>query len=110
MIPGPGANAMAPSTLTQQQIADLYFIEHRAKLLDLAAFMDRAERGGAGGRGEDIRLATFRRAIALLTDGKPDRAKRILELMSDPTTDPIPAAPTKGAIGVWPGHTPGGRA
>ena len=39
-------------------------------------------------------------AIPLLIDGKPHRARRILEHLSDPTTDPIPAAPTKAATGA----------
>ena len=30
--------------LTGPQVVDLYFMEHRAKLLDLAAFLDRLDR------------------------------------------------------------------
>ena len=95
--------------LTPTQLADLYFIEHRAKLLDLAALLDRCDRaGGVGGGGanagsEDPRLTLFRRAIPLLVDGRPDRARRILELFSDVTPEPIERAGTKGAIGVWAG-------
>jgi hypothetical protein len=101
-----------PGKLTRQQVADLYFIEHRAKLLDLASFLDRAER--APGEASDVRLEVFRRAIEVLLDGKPDRARRVLEIMSDPTTEPIAKAGVKGAIGVWPEganvETQGGRA
>jgi hypothetical protein len=98
-----------PGKLTRQQVADLYFIEHRAKLLDLASFLDRAER--APGDGDDVRLKVFRRAIEVLLDGKPERARRVLEIMSDPTTEPIDKAGVKGAIGVWPrGANDGGRA
>lgn len=97
--------------LTPTQLADLYFIEHRAKLLDLAALLDRCDRAGGGGGGggganagsEDARLTLFRRAIPLLVDGRPDRARRILELFSDVTPEPIERAGTKGAIGVWAG-------
>lgn len=95
---------MNQTPLTRQQIADLYFVEHRAKLLDIAAFLDRAEKAApTTGAGKDARLAALERALALLTDGKPDRARRVLELLSDPTTVPIVKAGTKGAIGVWPG-------
>ena len=31
---------------TRQQAIDLYFIEHRGQLLDLASFLDRLDRGG----------------------------------------------------------------
>jgi hypothetical protein len=41
-------------------------------------------------------------AIRLLADGKPERARRILELWSDQSTDPIERAPMKGAIGAVP--------
>lgn len=89
-----------PGTLTRQQVADQYFIEHRAKLLDLASFLDRVER--APGDANDVRLDVFRRAIEVLLDGEGDRARRVLEIMSDPTTEPIAKAGVKGAIGVWP--------
>jgi len=44
--------------------------------------------------------------VAVLGDGQPERARRILELLSDPTLEPIPAAPTKGAAGAWNGAKP----
>ncbi len=101
---------MNKPSLSPQQVADLYFIEHRAKLLDVASFLDRAERGPKDANAaEDVRLATMKRAIALLIDGKAERARRVLELLSDPTEAPIDKAGTKGAIGVWPGARPENR-
>jgi hypothetical protein len=32
--------------MTRQQVLDLYFMENRAKLIDLAAFLDRLARAG----------------------------------------------------------------
>ncbi len=84
--------------MSESQLADMYFIEHRAKLLDLAAFLDRTERSGAS---SDARLQLFRRAIPILTDNRSERTRRILELFSDPTPEPIERAGTKGAVGVW---------
>jgi len=86
--------------MTRQQLLDLYFMEARAKLIDLAAFMDRVDRGDGDA---DFRMAGFRKALAELDDPKPDRAKRVLLSLSDPTTDPIPAATTKAAAGAYPG-------
>lgn len=94
--------------LPRAQVADRYFLEHRAKLLDLAAFLDRLDRapiepipGAADGPiGEDVRIAALRAAIPMLTDGHPNRTKRILEHLSDPTTDPVPAATTQPAAGA----------
>lgn len=85
-------------------VIDRYFLEHRAKLLDIAAFLDRVERAAprASNDGQDFRHAALLRAIALLLDGKPERARRVLESFSDPTTEPIAKAPMKGATGACP--------
>ncbi len=75
-------------------------MEARSKLIDLAAFLDRVERA----EGEaDFRLNALQQAIRELDTGNADRAKRVLLALSDPTTEPIPAAPGKGAIGAWQG-------
>lgn len=89
-------------TLTRSQVIDMYFMEHRAKVIDVAAFLDRVDRAKDDAKGEDFRLSAFRDSINLLLDGKPNRARRVLELLSDPTTEPIPKAPMKGALGAYP--------
>jgi hypothetical protein len=86
--------------MTRQQLLDLYFMDARAKLIDIAAFLDRVDRG----EGEpDFRLAAFRKALEELGNGEPARAKNVLMSLSDPTTEPIAKAPGKGACGAWPG-------
>jgi hypothetical protein len=86
--------------MTRQQILDLYFMDARSKLIDIAAFLDRVDRG----EGEsDFRLAEFRKALAELNHGEATRAKSVLMALSDPTTEPLPKAPGKGAVGAWPG-------
>lgn len=88
--------------LPLEQVVDRYFMAQRAKLLDIAAFLDRTERAADGGNAEnDPRLNELRKAIGLLIDGKPQRAKRMLEAFSDPTDKPIYQAPGKGAVGVY---------
>jgi len=78
-------------------------MEHRAKLIDIASFLDRVDRT-APETEEDFRLVALREAAKHLVDGKTDRAKRILELFSDPTMEPLKsAAGMKGAAGTWPG-------
>ncbi|MBE7210661.1 MAG: hypothetical protein INR65_06545 [Gluconacetobacter diazotrophicus] len=79
-------------------------MEARARLVDLAAFLDRVERapGAADGR-----LAALRAAMAEMArrpDGSSDRAKTVLLALSDPTTEPLAAATTKGAAGAWLGE------
>lgn len=79
------------------RVTDLYFMEHRAKLIDVAAFLDRVDR--AGGE-DDFRMRAFREALALLHDGRTERARRVLEHFSDHTDEPINEAPGKGADGA----------
>jgi hypothetical protein len=85
--------------MTRQQVLDLYFMEARAKLIDIAAFLDRVERGGGDG---DFRFTAFNNALLELSRGNAQRAKNVLLSLSDPTTEPIPAATTKAASGAWP--------
>lgn len=84
--------------MKRTDLLDLYFMENRAKLIDLAAFMDRLDRG----EGEaDFRYAAFKEALKELSRGDAERAKHVLLSLSDPTVEPIPVAPGKGAIGAW---------
>ncbi|HUA68681.1 MAG TPA: hypothetical protein VMA13_09040 [Candidatus Saccharimonadales bacterium] len=84
--------------MTKQQVLDLYFLDARHKLIDIAAFLDRTER--AKGK-DDFRLKAFRAAFKQLTGSKTEKAKRVLLAFSDPTTEPIAGAKTKAACGAW---------
>ena len=83
-----------------QELLDLYYLEARAKLVDVAAFLDRLDRAGGV---TDFRLAAFTQALAQLERGRESRVERVLASLSDPTSEPIPAATTKAACGAWPG-------
>ena len=85
--------------MTRQEVLDLYFMDARCKLIDLAAFLDRVERASGD---EDFRIVEFRKAMKEL-EGKTNRAERVLLALSDPTAEPIPAATTKAACGAYPG-------
>jgi len=88
------------SPQTKQQVIDTYFMEHRAKLIDIAAYLDRIDRGQGSDPG-DFRDTAFRKALLLLTDGQSERARRILDSFSDSTTDlPQSADGMKGASGA----------
>ncbi len=84
--------------MTRVQILDLYFIEARSKLVELAAFMDRVERGSGAA---DFRWDAIRQAVRELGSTGGDRARQVLLALSDPTIEPIAAAPGKGAMGAW---------
>lgn len=87
--------------MTRAQVIDAYFMEHRAKLIDVAAFLDRLDRSADSGTGRDFRMVAFQRALDILRDDEPERARRLLEVFSDPTTEPIPAASMQGATGAY---------
>ena len=84
--------------MTRQQVLDLYFLDARHKLIEIAAFMDRVQR--ANGE-EDFRMENFREALNELGKNKTARAEKVLLSFSDPTTEPIAKAPGKGAVGAW---------
>lgn len=100
------------SPLDRSAVIDRYFMEHRAKIIDVAAFLDRVERA-ASATGDplagfdDFRLRSLRAAIEVLLDGQSERARRILELLSDPGEAAIERAPMKGATGAWDGFEGG---
>lgn len=86
---------------TREQVINIYFMEHRAKLLDVAAFMDRLDRSAPTSDQVDFREAALVDAIRILIDGKPQRAKRVLELLSDSTAELTQSAHgMKGASGA----------
>lgn len=85
-------------TMNRCQLLDLYYLEARSKLVDLAAFLDRMDRA----EGEaDFRLTSFWQALNQLQKGQASRAESVLAALSDPTVEPIPAATTKAACGAW---------
>ena len=87
--------------MTRIELLDIYFMEARSKLIDIAAFLDRIDRGTGD---PDFRLEALRRAIKELDSPKPERAKNVLLSLSDPTLEPIAKAPGKGAVGAWQGN------
>lgn len=86
--------------MTRAQVLDLYFMDARCKLIELAAFLDRVDR--AEGE-DDFRIEALREAMKSLAASQPTRATAVLMALSDPTTKPLDAAPGKGACGAWPG-------
>jgi hypothetical protein len=84
--------------MTKQQVLDLYFLDARHKLIELAAFLDRVER--AAGK-DDFRLQSFRHALTKMNGKKTRKVKAALLAFSDPTTTPIARAAGKGACGAY---------
>jgi hypothetical protein len=69
--------------LSADKALDAYFLEARCRLLDVAAILDRIDRGpGAAGVAADPRMQRIRQALAALAEPGPDRAERIQKIFS----------------------------
>ena len=88
--------------LSQRQLIEEYFIEHRTKILDIAAFLDRFDRASAHDAEDDFRMHAFRQALqALLSPGGSSRMYAVQMLLSDPRTDLLEALDRKSAFGAY---------
>ena len=67
--------------LDAPEVLQREFLEIRARLLQVAASLDRLDRAEGSVAG-DPRLAQIHDALAILADGEPDRAERIQLLFS----------------------------
>lgn len=84
--------------MNRKQLLDLYFLDARSRVIDVAAYLDRIERAAGDA---DFRHAALLGALEELSRPGADRAERVLRHLSDPTSQPIPVATTKAACGAW---------
>src|SRR5262245_40144870 len=76
-------DAMTPTPMPAAKALDHFFLEARARLLDVAAILDRVGRGAdAAIAAADPRMAKSREALDLLQDQSGGRAERIQQLFS----------------------------
>ncbi len=61
----------------RKTILDLYFLVVRARLIDIAAFMDRIDRADGD---SDLRYEAFSNALKALNSNQPNRAKEVCDL------------------------------
>lgn len=78
-------------------LVDLQFIDARARVIDVASFLDRMDRHGQSG---DYRVEALKKALLEVLKDEQGRARRVLELLSDHSPEPIPAATIQGAFGA----------
>jgi hypothetical protein len=94
--------------MSATEVVDRYFLENRARLLEVAAFLDRVERCGDAEAGrQDYRYRALRDAIRKLADFEGDATAGLLAALSDPTEAPLASAKgLSGAAGAWKGARP----
>ena len=92
------------SPMTALEILDLYYIENRSRILDIASFLDRIDRyEDADAAKADFRYKAFARVIELLREPGGQRTKSIQIALSDPSTEPLDSAIGLKAWGAWEG-------
>ena len=92
-----------PSVLSGVEVVDRWFLENRARLLEVAAFLDRVDRADDAEAGRrDYRYRALLRVIGILAAGRAGRTVACHEALSDPSDEPIAsAAGLGGATGAW---------
>lgn len=88
--------------MTTQQIVDEYFIENRARLLEIAAFFDRLDRSrDAQDADADFRVRAMREGVRELLSPEAGRVPRVQMIFSDPTAEPREQLDRKAAYGAY---------
>lgn len=72
-----------PIPLSANEVLDREFLLARAKLIELAAILDRIDRA-EGDAADDDRLTRIRQSFELLAGAGPDRAERVQAIFSLP--------------------------
>lgn len=87
--------------MSQKELIDEYFMEYRAQLLSIAAFLDRLERSVNHNAEDDFRLKAFREALEVLTREEPRRAEAIQLILSDRDTTLMDERDQQSAYGAF---------
>lgn len=83
--------------MNKTDILDIYFMDARSKLLDIAAYLDRLDRH----EGEiDFRQQGFLAALTALLEAKDNRAEAVLLALSDHSKQPADKATIQFAYGA----------
>jgi len=72
--------------MPQSELIAEYFMEYRAQLLDVAAFLDRMDRSVEQDGEDDFRYQALLESIQVLADGQPGRVERMQMILSDQDT------------------------
>ena len=78
-------------------LVDLGFMDARIKLIDIAAFLDRVDRHD---QSDDYRVSALKGAFPELLSSETGRAARVLDLLSDQSTDPVSESKIQWAFGA----------
>ncbi len=86
--------------LSQQQLIDRYFMEHRNQVLAIAAFLDRMDRSVNKDAGDEFRFVALKQAIRELMSEDFGRTERVQLLLSDLDTSLLDERDQQAAYGA----------
>ncbi len=101
--PPPTATHERTCPMRSATIIEQGFLDARARLLDIAAFLDRLDRASDNAGAGDYRVRALLHAAREIHSGAFGRVERIQNILSDPTAEPIIELTGKGAAGAWTG-------
>lgn len=81
----------------KKDLLDLQFIDARHKVIEVAAFLDRIDRHPGEA---DYRIEALQAALPILLENRTDRARAVLEALSDHSSALPETAPFQGAFGA----------
>lgn len=92
------------SPMSAEEILDTYFIDNRARLLEIASFLDRIDRTEDSREGKsDFRYRAFIMALKIILDSGGNRTKAVQLHFSDLSGEPLESAVGLKAFGAWRG-------
>jgi hypothetical protein len=90
--------------MSAKQALETYFLDNRARLLEIASFLDRIDRyKDSSVAKNDFRYQSFTKAIELIITSEKDRTENLQLLFSDLSVGPIESAAGLKASGAWEG-------
>ena len=91
--------------MSAKEVLEAYFLENRARILEIASFLDRIDRAKASETGKtDFRYKAFMRGLKILLESEGNRTKALQINFSDLSKEPRRnAAGLKGTYGAWEG-------
>ena len=91
--------------MSTKEVMDAYFLDNRARLVEIASFLDRIDRAqGPEKEKADFRHQAFLQALRSLVKSEGNRVATVLLSFSDLSAEPRESAKgLKGAYGAWEG-------
>ncbi len=92
------------SQMSAKEILETYFLDNRARLLEIASFFDRIDRcRDSETAKDDFRYKSFVKALKIIIDTEEERTKNVQMLFSDLSAEPIESVVDPKAYGAWEG-------